>query len=238
MRRQTLSRKHEHSRRREGGERRCIVTRASGGRRGLVRFVVSPDGMIVPDVAEALPGRGIWVTSSKDCLDKAVERKLFAKAAQSSVEVPENLGVTVEELLLRRCQEFISLARRSGDATAGNAKVKAALEAGRSGLLLEATDGADGGRRKMRHLAEAVVEESEGEVSLDILSPLTGAELAEPFGRDFVVHAFVARSGKSGGLAEKIKRESARLSGIRNGDDLEKNAERCIQGAAHSMGTE
>ena len=39
--------------------RRCIATGKSGPRRSLLRFVVDPDGEVVPDVADRLPGRGM-----------------------------------------------------------------------------------------------------------------------------------------------------------------------------------
>ena len=41
---------------RDGPERRCIATGQSQPVRGLIRFVVGPDGQVVPDVAGKLPG--------------------------------------------------------------------------------------------------------------------------------------------------------------------------------------
>ena len=32
----------------------------------LLRFVLAPDGQVVPDLAGKLPGRGIWVTPRRD----------------------------------------------------------------------------------------------------------------------------------------------------------------------------
>ena len=39
---------------RDESERRCIVTRATGPKAGLIRFVAGPDDAIVPDLAERL----------------------------------------------------------------------------------------------------------------------------------------------------------------------------------------
>ena len=64
-------------------ERRCIATGESAPKAGLIRFVVGPDGGIVPDLGERLPGRGIWVGADRDALQKAVDRKLFARAAKA-----------------------------------------------------------------------------------------------------------------------------------------------------------
>ncbi len=52
-------------------ERRCIVTGEVTPKEGLIRFVVGPDNQVVPDVLEKLPGRGMWVTATRDALDKA-----------------------------------------------------------------------------------------------------------------------------------------------------------------------
>jgi predicted RNA-binding protein YlxR (DUF448 family) len=50
----------------QGGaeERMCALTRAIAPRAELVRFVASPDGEVVPDLKECLPGRGMWLTLS------------------------------------------------------------------------------------------------------------------------------------------------------------------------------
>src|SRR5262249_2013886 len=42
--------------------RRCAVTRALRPKDQLIRFVLSPDGVVVPDLKEKLPGRGVWLT--------------------------------------------------------------------------------------------------------------------------------------------------------------------------------
>jgi predicted RNA-binding protein YlxR (DUF448 family) len=42
----------------------------------MMRFVVSPDGHLVADVLGKLPGRGIWVSSNQQALQKAVKKTL------------------------------------------------------------------------------------------------------------------------------------------------------------------
>ena len=49
---------------RETPERRCIVTGETQPRAGLIRFVAGPDAIVVPDLAEKLPGRGFWVVAA------------------------------------------------------------------------------------------------------------------------------------------------------------------------------
>ena len=46
-------------------ERRCVATGASGPTEDLIRFVADPDGVLTPDLAERLPGRGVWPPDSE-----------------------------------------------------------------------------------------------------------------------------------------------------------------------------
>ncbi|MEO1551705.1 MAG: DUF448 domain-containing protein, partial [Pseudomonadota bacterium] len=112
---------------RDLAERRCIATGESQPRAGLIRFAVSPDGQLVPDLAERLPGRGIWVTADKAALDKAAKKGLFARAAKAQVEVPEDLAAQIDGLLVRRITDLLALARKAGQAVAGKEKVKSWL---------------------------------------------------------------------------------------------------------------
>ena len=122
-------------------ERRCIVTRESGPKAGLIRFVAAPDDEIVPDLAERLPGRGIWVSADAAALAKAAGKGHFARAAKRQVRVPPDLVARVEALLAERLVDLIALARKAGQAVAGLEKTKAALVSGRGGAAV-----AGGGR--------------------------------------------------------------------------------------------
>lgn len=181
--------------------RRCIATSALKSKAELVRFVVSPEGVIVPDISERLPGRGLWLTARRDIVAFAAAKGLLAKAARAAVTAPADLADQVESLLARRCCELLGVARRAGQATTGFEKVRAWLAAGRAGLLLEATEGSEDGRRKLRALA--------GDVP--VVDVLRGDELGPALGRDGAVHVAV----KGGKLAQMLMREAARLSGFR-----------------------
>ena len=130
---------------RDGPERRCIVSGETGPSARLVRFVVGPDGAIVPDVAGRLPGRGIWVSAERAAIERAAAKKLFARAARAPVTVPEGLADLVEGLLARRVRELVSLSRKGGGAVCGFEKVRDALARGIGGapvgVLLQAHDG-------------------------------------------------------------------------------------------------
>jgi len=191
------------SKARDETERRCIVTRESGPKAGLIRFVLDPGGLVVPDLAGRLPGRGLWVTAERAALERAAARGLFARAARRPVTVPEGMVAGIEVMLARRVVDGIALARKAGEAVAGLEKVKAALVAGEAVLLIQAADGSARGRAALRP--------PEGENTL--VSCLFGHELGLAFARDNVIHAAVL----AGGLADRIRDEARRLAGVRIG---------------------
>jgi len=187
----------------EDPERRCIVTGDVQPKSGLVRFVLAPDGTIFPDLAEKLPGRGIWVTAERAVIDKAAVKGLFARAAKAPVKLPENLADLVEQGLAHRVVELISLARKAGDAVVGFEKVKSWLADGRAKVLLQASDGSDRGKGKLWT--------PEGGRWFGCL---TSTELGLAFGRDHAIHGALA----AGGLTRRVIREAARLAGMRKQD--------------------
>jgi predicted RNA-binding protein YlxR (DUF448 family) len=185
----------------KGPNRRCIVTGKVLPVEQLIRFVVGPDGMVVPDIEARLPGRGLWLSAGRDMVNTALAKKLFAKGFRRKVTVPDDLAETITRQLLRRCLERIGLARRAGQAVTGYEKVRGELKAGRGAVLLAAADGAADGREKIRALAP----------SLPLVAVLHGDELGAAFGRSHAVHAVVA----AGRLADGLKIDAARLAGMR-----------------------
>jgi len=185
---------------RDAPERRCIVTGETGGKAGLVRFVVGPGGEVVPDLAEKLPGRGIWVTAGRAEIEKAAKKGLFARAARAPVTAPPDLADRVEAGLAQRVVELVSLARKAGLAVAGFERVKDWLAAGRARVLLQASDGSARGKGKLWT--------PEGGRWFGCL---TAAELGLSFGRASVIHGALA----PGGLTDRVIRDASRLNGLR-----------------------
>ncbi len=180
--------------------RRCIVTGESAPRGGLIRFVVAPSGEVVPDLAEKLPGRGLWVAAERETLAKA-DARAFARAARAQVTVPADLAARVESALAARVAGYIGMARRAGALVAGFEKAREALRAGKGRLLLAATDGAEDGRAKLRALMPG----------RDEIAVLTAVELGAAIGREATVHAVVTDDK----LAREIARAACRLAGVR-----------------------
>jgi predicted RNA-binding protein YlxR (DUF448 family) len=187
-------------------ERRCVVTGEVLPRESLIRFVVRPaevgaSGELVPDLEGRLPGRGLWITARRDIVDRAVAKNSFARAAHAPVAVSPDLADRLEALLVRRCIDHLGLARRAGQAVAGFEQVRAWLDRGRAGAVVEASDGAAGGQRKVMALA----------AGLPTVRVLAGWELGSAFGRDWIGHVALA----PGRIAEGLCREAARLAGFR-----------------------
>lgn len=189
--------------------RRCIVTRQALEKAAMIRFVLDPEGRVVPDLKGKLPGRGLWVTADRAVLAEAAKRNDFAKAARQSAKVPADLVERVAELARREVAELIGLARKSGQLRAGFEKVQIALEAGKVRVLIAASDGAEDGRGKLARLASRTGAGS----GVEIVAPLTAAELAQALGREHAVHAAVAPSG----IADRIIAACRRLSGLQAG---------------------
>lgn len=183
------------------GTRRCLLTGERKPRDELIRFVIAPDGTLTVDLGGRLPGRGLWLSADKPSLETACRKKAFSRAARANVVIPGDIGVEIERLLVRRCLDFIGLARRAGTVVAGYEKTRAWLTTHEAGVLLAASDSAASEKARLRGLTW-------GTFCVDTLS---AAELGQVFGRARAVHGAMER----GPLSSHLIREARRLSGFR-----------------------
>ena len=190
---------------REEPERKCIVSGESQPKAGLIRFVLGPEDVIVPDIQGRLPGRGIYVSADREALAKAVKKNFFSRAARQPVKVADDLPELVERLLVHRVIDLISLGRKAGDAICGYEKVKDWLIKGQARTLIQASDGSERGKEKLRP--------PNGPDSL--ISCLTAGEMGLAFSRERAIHAALA----AGGLNNRVVEEAARLVGLRGAED-------------------
>ena len=192
----------EHARgpKRAKSERSCIVTRALLPPDQLIRFVLSPQGVVTPDIRRALPGRGVWVTANKDRVAEASRRKAFARAFKKEVAVPVDLADEVDALLRKDALQALSLANKAGAVTSGFEKTRSALEKGEVLILIEASDGSPEGRRKLVGLLRRGAGSSAvsiGDAAVDgpeIIASFTSSELDLALGRPHVIHAALLRA--------------------------------------------
>ena len=86
----------EHKDTQQSNERKCIATGKIRNRDEMYRFIIGPDGQLLPDLAEKLPGRGLWVSANQLSLKLAVEENLFEKSAKKTLKVKDNLISEIE----------------------------------------------------------------------------------------------------------------------------------------------
>jgi len=182
-------------------ERLCIATRAVKPVTEMIRFVVGPDGSVVPDVKGKLPGRGVWVTGSHAALATAMSRKGFGRSFKRDVQVPPDLVATTERLLDRSVLDALAIAYKAGLVAAGFAKVEAALGAGSVVALVHARDAAADGVRKLDSVVRRQgLEEGDRPAVVD---RFTSLQLDLAMGRSNVVHAAVLAGPASARFLER-----------------------------------
>lgn len=184
----------------DGPERKCIVTGEVQPKDGMIRFVLGPDDRIVPDLAGKLPGRGLYVSANRAAIEKAAAKGLFSRAMKQPVKTPDGLADLIEQMLVKRVVDLISLARKSGEAVTGYEKVKSWLQGEEATVLIQAEDGSGRGKSKLSTPYGG-----------NYIGWLTADELGMAFGRQSVIHAALG----SGGLVPRIVEEAQRLKGVR-----------------------
>jgi predicted RNA-binding protein YlxR (DUF448 family) len=185
--------------------RRDIVSGEVMEEARLLRFVLGPDGSVLPDLGRKLPGRGMWVEARREAVNTAVKRGAFSRAAKTKVASPPDLADQVEQGLMRRLSHTLGLARRSGDLTLGFEKAASALEGGKAAWMIEAADGAPDGRRKLLNIARRSAKPPR------LFGVFTAQELSLALGVEPVVHCvFLAGRGVEGWT-----HDVERLSGFR-----------------------
>lgn len=190
-------------------ERRDLVSGEVMPEERLVRFVAGPEGVVVPDVARKLPGRGLWVAASREAVDQAAKKGGFSRAAKAKLQAPADLSDQVENLLKIRLLSGLGLARRAGDLILGFEKTAQAIEQGRTAWMVEAADGAHDGRRKLLQSARRAADA--GLPTPRLLGLFSSEELGLALGLGNVIHlAFLAGRG-----ADRWTIDVERLSGFR-----------------------
>ena len=178
----------------DDGVRSCALTRVRRPKDELIRFVLGPDGAIVPDLKEKLPGRGVWLTADQDIVAKAAKRNVFARALKTEAKVPEGLAGLVDRLLADAALSALGLANKAGEAVFGHAK-----------------DAAEDGCRKLDGKAKGLREGS----PIPATRAFSSDELSLASGRTNVIHAALIQ----GGAARKFLAAAARVERYRNGSN-------------------
>ncbi|HEY8565084.1 MAG TPA: RNA-binding protein [Beijerinckiaceae bacterium] len=180
-------------------ERTCIVTRETRGPGEMIRFVLSPEGEVVPDLRHKLPGRGAWVTATAEAVSTAVRKRLFSRAFKTEARAAPDLPQRLEALLLSDLRQALALANKAGCVVTGFGKVEDAIASGEARALIHAVEAQPDGRRKLaqalrKRLGDAIW-------SVPVIDALSHDELGLALGRSHVIHAaLVAGAGSDGFL--------------------------------------
>ena len=192
-----------------GSERFCAATGEVKPVGEMIRFVLDPDGAVVPDLKRRLPGRGIWITATRQALDTAVARKAFARGFKRDVRVSKDIVATTEGLLERAALDVLAMAHKAGLVVTGFAKVDAALARERVVGLLHAAEGAPDGIGKLA----ATLQHRGDAADIAVIRVFTSAQLDLALGRANVVHAALLAGPES----DTFLARTARLDCFRGG---------------------
>ena len=75
----------------------------------MIRFVVAPDGRVVPDLAARLPGRGMWLSAKAAVLEDRRLGPAFARAAKAHVTLPDDLPTMLVAYPLWRANPLLAV---------------------------------------------------------------------------------------------------------------------------------
>jgi predicted RNA-binding protein YlxR (DUF448 family) len=189
--------------RRTGPERLCIATRSVKPIAAMIRFVVGPDGAVVPDIKHKLPGRGVWVTANRAAVETAIARKAFGRSFKREVRLPPDLVGQTDHLVERAALDALAITHKAGQAVAGYAKVDAAVAGKPVVGLIHAADARPEGVRKLNAaLRRRFGEETAAPAAIGLF---TSAQLGLALGRPNVVHAALLAGPASTGFLARCR---------------------------------
>jgi uncharacterized protein len=181
-------------------QRSCLGCREVKPKNELLRFVLDPDSLPVPDIAGKLPGRGAYTCYSRQCLENALVRKQFSRAFKGEAKNPaaaETVAL-VQRLFAERIAATLALANKAGRAVSGSDKVMESLRRGDASLLILAADISAESEAKFRFAAE--------KNRVEIFRFSVKDQLGTPLGRE--IRTAVAVS--PGAFADKLCSELTR----------------------------
>jgi predicted RNA-binding protein YlxR (DUF448 family) len=189
----------------DGPERMCIVTRERRSPEELIRFVLGPEGTVVPDIKAKLPGRGVWVTARAKLVEDAVRRQAFSRGLKANAKAATTLPADVDALLERDCLQSLSLANKAGAVVTGFTKVEAAINGGNIILLLHAGDASTDGTRKLAQ----VLRRKFGTACPPQINLFASSQLDLALGRANVIHAALKVEPASRAFLARCRRLAA-----------------------------
>jgi predicted RNA-binding protein YlxR (DUF448 family) len=190
------------------GERFCALSREAKPAEQMIRFVVGPDGAVVPDVKRKLPGRGLWLTATHAVVAEAVARRVFTRGFKLEVRVADDLAAQTAQLLERAALDALAMAGKAGNIAAGFGKTEDAITSGDAIAVIRASDGAVDGARKL----DAVLRKNDRQIPM--IDAFSSGQLDLALNRLNVIHAALL----AGPVSETFLARSERYLRFRTGD--------------------
>lgn len=191
--------------------RSCIACREVRPKEELLRYVLSPDGEVVPDLKGKLPGRGAYTCPTAACLRRALERRQFGRAFRrdpAPADVAQVLDL-VRNRLAENVAGVIALANKAGQVISGTDAIVSALRGKEAALLVLARDCSPETAERLTRAAERGGAEVLTFFTRDRLAALLGKELR------------IAVAIKPGGLAAALKGDIERYRNFSEGGVLD-----------------
>jgi len=182
--------------------RECALTKTEKPVEELLRFALSPDGDLVPDIDAKAPGRGVWISDNEQAIADAIKKKAFAKSLKQQVNVPSELAQMTRTRLEQRLKGALGLARKAGQLQTGAIRVKSSISSGSVLALLTAKDAASDGRRKMMAALKAT---GCGD-KVPHFDILTSSQLGLALGQENVIHAALTYGAAGKSALSRVKK--------------------------------
>jgi predicted RNA-binding protein YlxR (DUF448 family) len=177
----------------------------------MLRFALSGDGIVTPDIRRRLPGRGVWIRLDATTVRQAAAKQVFARAFRAQAKAAPGLAEEVDRLLEADALQFLSLVNKAGQIVAGASKVEAAIGAGKVAGLIHASDGSTDGAHKLDRQLRG--RQGEGPTA-PLINIFTSRQLDLALGRSNVIHAALIAGEASSGFLAKVERLTQFRTGV------------------------
>jgi len=188
-------------------QRSCLGCRDIKAKDDLLRFVLDPEGNVVPDVAKKLPGRGAYTCFSRSCLEMAIKKRQFGRSFKGMAKTAsaEEMLSLVTALQTERISATIAMANKAGRVVSGSDTVMDALRKGNVSLLILAEDISNESAAKFLAIA--------GKTGVESFRFSLKEQLGSPLGKD--IRSVVAVA--PGPFADNLRRELKRYGNFYDG---------------------
>lgn len=184
--------------------RKCVATGLALEKACMLRFVVSPDNMVTPDIKAKLPGRGAWVTAEKTSIEQVITKGLFNKAFKHKVKIIDDMPDLISDLLKKDVFDVLSICRKTGDLQMGHLKAEESIVSGRTRIYVVANDAGKDTRKKLTAKLRTIVAKKGKKCY--IIDHFSSAELVKCLGQEKVIHVAIKSGPMAMTLLAKIEK--------------------------------